>query len=214
MAKSNLGYIQTPMVIIHNENTNPIDYIVYGIIYAFGRGDNICRASNKKIAETAGCSVSAVRHSLKRLEQQEYIARVYKTNKQKQRQRIRPMVVYKKTTGGTNEPGVGTEKPPLHNKTKEKESIKRKRKQIRTFSSHYKKKILKNARLTKKAKKKIALRLQEYPIDKLKKAINNFSDDDWNMDNNAHRGMAWFCNSEDRIEGFLNLKSSQDWQRA
>ena len=34
----------------------------------------------------------------------------------------------------------------------------------------------------------------------------NFSRDNWWMTHNAHRGVAWFFNSEDRIDQFLNLE--------
>ncbi len=71
---------------------------------------------------------------------------------------------------------------------------------------YYKKYIHKKARLLDKAKQKIKSRLKIYTKSELKKAIKNFSKDDWWMMHNAHRGVAWFFHSDERIEQFLNLK--------
>ena len=35
---------------------------------------------------------------------------------------------------------------------------------------------------------------------------SNFSQEDWWMENNSHRGLAWFFHSDDRIDQFINLK--------
>jgi len=74
-----------------------------------------------------------------------------------------------------------------------------------TIYNYYKNKINKRSRLIEKAKKKISLRLKEYTTEELLKAIDNFSKDEWWMRNNAHRGIAWFFHSEERIEQFINL---------
>jgi hypothetical protein len=76
---------------------------------------------------------------------------------------------------------------------------------IEDLYAYYKLKINKRSRLIKKAEQKITARLKEYTADELKKAIDNFSQDEWWMKNNAHRGVAWFFHSEDRIEQFINL---------
>lgn len=73
----------------------------------------------------------------------------------------------------------------------------------------FKEKIFLNSRLTKKAKNKIANRLKEYSEKDLLKAIEGFSKNDWWMENNAGRGVAWFFHSEERIDQFLNLKPSK-----
>jgi len=67
-------------------------------------------------------------------------------------------------------------------------------------------KIQKKAKLTDKAKNKIILRLSEFKFVDIVEAINNFSNDNWWMTNNSHRGIAWFFHTEDRIEQFINLK--------
>lgn len=70
----------------------------------------------------------------------------------------------------------------------------------------YGQKINKNSRLTASAKNKISTRLKTYSEQELSTAIENFSANTWWMDHNSHRGIAWFFNSDDRIEQFINLK--------
>ena len=65
--------------------------------------------------------------------------------------------------------------------------------------------INQRARMTEGAKRKIRKRLVNYSITDLYNAIENFSRDGWWMEHNAHRGIAWFFHSDDRIEQFLNL---------
>lgn len=71
-----------------------------------------------------------------------------------------------------------------------------------SYSEH----INEKSRLTSSAKKKIEARLKEYSPEDLKLAITNFSRSNWWMTHNAHRGVAWFFHSEDRIDQFLNLE--------
>lgn len=61
------------------------------------------------------------------------------------------------------------------------------------------------ASITAKARAKIDARLKRYTPEELTVAIHNFGEDEWNMKNNRHRGLAWFMNGDDRIEEFLNL---------
>ena len=72
--------------------------------------------------------------------------------------------------------------------------------------SLYKEKIQKGAQLTTASKEKIKLRLKEFTEAELLAAIENFSKDQWWMENNAHRGIPWFFNSQDRVLGFINMK--------
>lgn len=71
---------------------------------------------------------------------------------------------------------------------------------------HYQEKINKGSKLLDKAKEKIKARLKVYSLDDLKKAMDNFSADGWWMKNNAHRGVAWFFHSDERIEQLMNMK--------
>jgi len=73
----------------------------------------------------------------------------------------------------------------------------------------YKKKICKNAKLTRKARLKIRARLKEYSVEELKRAMDRFASNRWWMEHNANRGIAWWFHSEDRIEQFLKLKSDK-----
>lgn len=75
--------------------------------------------------------------------------------------------------------------------------------------NYYNEKIEKRARLTDLAKKKIENRLKTYTLNELLDAIVRFSKDKWWLENNSHRGMAWFFKSDDRIEVFLNLKEKK-----
>lgn len=99
--------------------------------------------------------------------------------------------------------GEPTQKPVTQPKDAKKEEMKQ---TITEVYALYKVKINKRSRLITKAEQKIKARLKEYSVDQLKKAIEHFSADDWWMTNNAHRGVAWFFHSEDRVEQFLNLK--------
>lgn len=76
---------------------------------------------------------------------------------------------------------------------------------INKIFEEYTKKVLPGSRLTTKAKDKIRTRLKEYSAINILKAIDNFSKDEWWMENNARRGIAWFFHTEDRMEQFLNL---------
>jgi hypothetical protein len=72
--------------------------------------------------------------------------------------------------------------------------------------AHYKAKILPNAKLTPQARKKLTARLKEFSVEQIKEGMDNFSRDYFSMENNAHRGLAWWCHSEDRVLGYINLK--------
>jgi hypothetical protein len=86
--------------------------------------------------------------------------------------------------------------------------------EIESIYTSYKNLINQNSRLTKAARDKIRVRLKTYSIDDLLKAMANFSQDEWWMEHNAFRGVAWFFNSDDRIDQFLNIKPKKKskWQ--
>jgi len=67
--------------------------------------------------------------------------------------------------------------------------------------------ICSSSRLTSKAKEVIAERLKEFEPEELLEAIVNFSEDEWQMENNSRRGVAWFFESEDKVERYKNLSS-------
>lgn len=65
-----------------------------------------------------------------------------------------------------------------------------------------------SARLTDTSKAKIAKRLTEFTEAEINSAIDRFAADPWWMENNGHRGMKWFFHSEERVEQFINLRST------
>ena len=88
----------------------------------------------------------------------------------------------------------------------EKLDTNKNKKNINNIYIRYKEKINSGSRLTESSRKKIISRLKTFSELELLKAIDNFAGDNWWMENNAHRGVAWFFNSDDRIDQFLNLK--------
>src|SRR3989344_1089235 len=82
---------------------------------------------------------------------------------------------------------------------------------IREISVYYKEKILSGARCSDYAKRNIATRLEKdgFTPDELKKAIQNFSEDGFSMKKNGHRGIGWFFQYEDRVEGFKNMTPAE-----
>jgi len=65
---------------------------------------------------------------------------------------------------------------------------------------------------TAKAVKSINTRLGRYTMEELARALYNFSQDEWQMTHNKHRGLAWIMASDDRVEGFLSLDITHDTQ--
>jgi|SRR3989344_5881871 len=82
-------------------------------------------------------------------------------------------------------------------------------KKIENIYAHYKEKIHQASRLTDGAKAKIKQRLKTYKEEELLGAIDNFSESKWWMENNAHRGVAWFFKNDDLIDQILNLKPNK-----
>ena len=82
---------------------------------------------------------------------------------------------------------------------------------IREISVYYKEKILSGARCSDYAKRNIATRLEKdgFTPAELKKAIQNFSEDGFSMKKNGHRGIGWFFQYEDRVEGFKNMTPAE-----
>ena len=70
---------------------------------------------------------------------------------------------------------------------------------------HYKAKIQPDARTTTNAENKIKTRLKTFTVDDLKKSIDNFKGDNWQMEHNSKRGLTWFFASDSRIEHYLSI---------
>jgi len=82
-------------------------------------------------------------------------------------------------------------------------------KKIENIYAHYKEKIHESSRLTDGAKLEIKKRLKNYTENDLMRAIDNFSQNKWYMENNPYRGVAWFFDSDDRVDQFVNLPKAE-----
>lgn len=81
--------------------------------------------------------------------------------------------------------------------------------QLTNIYTAYKEKINSLSRLTDLSKKKIKARLSSFSEKELISAIDAFSKDEWWVKHNSERGIAWFFNSDDRIDQFLSLGKKQ-----
>lgn len=79
-------------------------------------------------------------------------------------------------------------------------------KAIERIYKTYGKYVLSGTKLTKKGKELITERFTEYHPLEMIQALKNFSEDEWQMEHNAHRGPSWFFDSEERVAQFLNVK--------
>jgi len=66
------------------------------------------------------------------------------------------------------------------------------------------------ARLTPSARSKVLTRLKAFTVNDLCLAIERFAADTWWMEHNGHRGLAWFCHTDDRIQGFVDMRPRPD----
>jgi hypothetical protein len=81
---------------------------------------------------------------------------------------------------------------------------------VNTITDHYHQHINPKSRATPNAKAKIKTRLETFSVTELLQAIDKFTADSWQMANNAHRGIAWFCHTDDRIDHYVNLVPRQE----
>jgi len=78
---------------------------------------------------------------------------------------------------------------------------------VQKIFEHYGNKIKATSRLTKSAIRKITTRLNTYSVEEMTTAIDKFCKNEWWVENNSHRGVAWFFHNDDRIDQFINLES-------
>jgi len=78
---------------------------------------------------------------------------------------------------------------------------------VQKIFEHYGNKIKSTSRLTKSAIRKITTRLNTYSVEEMTTAIDKFCKNEWWVENNSHRGVAWFFHNDDRIDQFINLES-------
>lgn len=75
----------------------------------------------------------------------------------------------------------------------------------REVFEEYRVRIQPRAKFLDDARRKIQTRLRRWTADELRIAIDHFAADSWHMENNAHRGAAWFFASDTRIEQYVNM---------
>lgn len=79
-------FIQIPREALVDPNLRPFDCILLGYIYWFTKLKNErCTAGNPVLAEITGLSIIAIQHALDRLEQGQYIERVFKDDSRRRR---------------------------------------------------------------------------------------------------------------------------------
>lgn len=78
--------------------------------------------------------------------------------------------------------------------------------EISNIYAFFKEKINPDARLTEKAKTHIKSRLKVYSEDELKHALLNFTSSKWWVERNGKRELAWFFDSDDKIERLKGIQ--------
>lgn len=91
------AYLIIPYLTIENENLQPLDRILYGVIYYFEKmRDGKCVASNKTLAEYCHTKNSlSIANSLNRLEEEKFIVRIFKDKNKKVRKEIKGMIDFR-----------------------------------------------------------------------------------------------------------------------
>lgn len=83
-------FLIIPFQLIRDQNLQPIDRILYGIIYWFERlKDGSCASSNTVLAELIDSNEGSVSNSLRRLEKGRYIKKIFSDKGGKNRNRVR-----------------------------------------------------------------------------------------------------------------------------
>lgn len=113
------------------------------------------------------------------------------------------------TKGNTNSvpmsPETGDKKDKTGVETTHTINNYKKEKNIKRLYEIYCDFIFSGGKLTEKGRLKIEERLDQFHPEELKRSIKNFSENEWNMEKNKHRGPEWFFESESRVCEFLNL---------
>jgi DNA-binding Lrp family transcriptional regulator len=194
---------------------------LYLVMKRIASEEGTCWASPQTIAKIMGVAPNTVRKYRKKLEQRGWIKKIGvrpigRTNQSTHEYEIVDLWklnvdFYSQKRKGATDESFQQEEESLQQMPEKDASIGNKEKEVITKESmkkiyaHYSEKINNHSRLTDEAKRKIEKRLKSFGEDELLKAIDNFSQDKWWMENNANRGVAWFFKSDDRIDQFLNL---------
>ena len=203
-------FIVIPHQLILDKELEPLDRNLYGVIYWYENlKDGVCMASNGDLARMLNVSnTGSIMNSLTKLEKRGYILRVYRDKERKKRAEIRTLISFSRVSSNddtisSNDDTLTTEVHYYKNNNNNNIYICPITQKVYSF---YKQKINQNSRLTAQGIRKIKTRLKTFNEESLLSAIEKFSQNSWWMDNNSGRGIAWFFNSDDRIDQFLNLE--------
>lgn len=233
-------FLQYPHEMVLNKNLQPLDSIVYSVVFWFERLRNgRCFASNKTIAKYAGSSASGVANSLARLRKEEYIQCFYnpETNA---RTEIKCLIRYKKVDPYSNEEGGVTQMSNIIKNTKNNitsDLTDEDKSSIRKVYGEYLKAFLvdprdwdnarsdddrsalldeasKQHRLTDKRKAKVATRLKDCGFDMVVRAVRNCGASSFHRGDNDRDWIAtldWICGSYEKVEEWANKKQEERW---
>lgn len=148
-------FIQIPKQLLFDESLQPTDKLTYGAILWFSQfSDNLCTASNRRLAEAVNISPKTVQNCLTRLEKKGYIKRVYKTKKKQSRKAVYPQVTYNHggvsldEEGGIPNQGGGVsldeeqrDRSPKGKEVRDKDMRKKQEKWFEFFWERYPKKV-------------------------------------------------------------------------
>lgn len=193
---------------------------LYLVMKRIASEEGTCWASPQTIAKIMDVAANTVRKYRKKLEQRGWIKKIGtrqigKTNQSTYEYEIVDlwklnMDFYAKKKKGSSDESFQQEEESSQLALEKDAAVGNKEEGIteetmKKIYIRYSEKINKNSRLTEEAKRKIKTRLRIFNEGELLQAIDNFSGDKWWMEHNAHRGIAWFFHSDDRIDQFLNL---------
>jgi len=199
-------YAVIPHFILTDKKLSSTAKLVYGEISALANKEGYCFASNAHFAKIFGLTTRSISTSISGLVEEKHIRlENEKTGLANRRIHLLLQIPTKKTS----EPMTKTSIPHEENFSRRITISNTKRDIYSNIYMCYKEKIEENARLTDKAREKIKTRLKEFKEEDLLKAITNFSKDSWWMKHNAHRGIAWFFHSEDRMLQLIHMTPRQ-----
>jgi len=197
---------------------------LYLVMKRIASEEGTCWASPQTIAKMMDVAPNTVRKYRKKLEQRGWIRKIGsrpigKTNQITHEYEIVDLWklnidFYSQKRKGASDESFQQENESLQPMPEKDAPVGNKEKGIneellKKIYAHYADKINKSSRLTDGAKAKIKQRLKTYKEEELLKAIDNFSESKWWMDNNAHQGVAWFFQNDERIDKLLNLKPNK-----
>lgn len=173
-------FIQIPYHLIIDEELQPADRIVYGIIYWIEHlKEGTCYASNALIGQIARISPDSVRHALDRLESGGYIKRTFKDPQRRVREKIICRVAFRQvglfeptrkpvTSAQTNRQ-VGSNDPHIKNSN----ILSNIYSQLLEFWNQ--KSIIIHKKVTAQAVRAIQTLLKDFNEDEIKKGIENYA---------------------------------------